>query len=124
MRYARNLSLGLLALLFITAGTLHFAKAPFFVRIVPPGLPDPPLLVGVSGICEMLGGIGLLIPAVRRYAGFGLLALLVAVFPANLYMALNPRAFADLATPAMLWWRLPLQPLLMAWVYAAACTKE
>lgn len=116
----RTISIGLLAALFLGAGTLHFVQPETFVRIVPPGFPNPLLLVRISGICEIMGGIGIVLWRTRSLAGWCLIALLVAVFPANVFMALHPEQFWELSSPAMLWWRLPLQPLLMAWVYYAA----
>lgn len=107
-----------LALLFVGAGLLHFIHPETFERIVPPVLPAPRLLVLLSGAAEVAGGLGLLLPTTRRWAGWGLLALLVAVFPANVYMV----GLADtLHIPAwVLWARLPLQPLLMWAVWRAA----
>ncbi|MBO2033251.1 DoxX family membrane protein [Siccationidurans ginsengisoli] len=110
-----------LALLFVSAGVLHFIRPVVFERIVPPALPAPRLLVLLSGVAEVAGGLGLLLPASRRWAGWGLLALLVAVFPANVYMV----GLADeLHLPAwVLWARLPLQPLLMWAVWRAALRR-
>ncbi|MEP6664221.1 MAG: DoxX family protein [Verrucomicrobiota bacterium] len=76
----------LLALFFIFAGIAHFVKPESYLKIVPSYLPAPLLLVYVSGFFESLGGIGMLIPQTRRWAGWGLIALLVAVFPANIEM--------------------------------------
>jgi len=99
-----------LALLFVGAGALHFLKPETYLRIMPPALPAPRLLVLLSGAAELAGGLGLLLPATRRLAGWGLLALLVAVFPANVHMVGLASA---LHIPAwVLWARLPLQPLL------------
>lgn len=111
-------SLLVLGLLFTAAGTLHFLKPEAYLRIMPPYLPAPRLLVLLSGAAEAVGGLGLLWPATRRVAAWGLLALLVAVFPANVYML---QQHAQLGLPAWaLWARLPLQPLLMWWVWRAA----
>ena len=78
---------------------------------MPPALPAPRLLVLLSGVAEVAGGLGLLLPATRRWAAWGLLVLLVAVFPANVHML---RLASALHIPAwVLWARLPLQPLLM-----------
>ncbi|SNC77031.1 Uncharacterized membrane protein [Hymenobacter gelipurpurascens] len=105
-----------LALLFIGAGITHFTSPEKFVRIVPPYLPAPLLLVYISGVAEIAGGLGLLLPATRRLAGWGLIALLVAVFPANVYM-LQAHG-AGLPVPLWaLWLRLPLQLVLIAWVW-------
>lgn len=112
------LSLGLLALLFVAGGVNHFVNPKFYLSMMPDYLPAHALLVQLSGVFEVLGGIGLLVPATRTYAGYGLLALLVAVFPANLNMALHPDKFPGVPLWG-LYLRLPLQAVLMAWVYWA-----
>ena len=112
------LSIGLLALLFVGAGVMHFVRPEPFVRIVPRVLPAPEALVFWSGVFEILGGIGLLVPALRVWAGWGLIALLVVVFPANVNMALHPEWFPKVPVWA-LWARLPLQAVLIAWVWWA-----
>jgi uncharacterized membrane protein len=106
----------LLGVLFVAAGVLHFVRPEFYVRIMPPYLPWHHELVLVSGAFEVLGGVGLLIPALRVPAAWGLIALLIAVFPANLHMALHPGQYPDFP-PAALWVRLPLQAVLVAWAY-------
>ena len=88
----KTLSLGLIAAAFVGAGVMHFVKPKPFVAIVPPFLPNALALVYLSGAAEILGGIGVLVPGLRVWAGWGLIALLVAVFPANIYMALAARA--------------------------------
>jgi uncharacterized membrane protein len=120
----RLLSLLLLAAAFIAAGVLHFVRPLMFARIVPPFLPWPMALVYVSGVAEILGGLGLLIPALRPWAGLGLIALLVAVFPANVYMAVAPERAGFGLAPVWLWLRLPLQVLLIAWVWWATRPGE
>jgi uncharacterized membrane protein len=82
----RSLSRGLLAVLFIGAGVLHFVAPATYLHIMPPYLPAPLALVYLSGAAEIAGGVGLLIPATRQLAGWGLILLLLAVFPANVYM--------------------------------------
>jgi uncharacterized membrane protein len=110
----------LLAAFFVFAGAMHFVIPRSYERIVPGWLPNAALLVVVSGIAEILGGIGVLIPGVQRYAGIGLIALLVAVFPANVEMLRLARdAGAPFFAQAALWLRLPLQPLLVWWVWRA-----
>ena len=111
---------GLVAAGFIAAGTLHFVAPRTYVAIIPPGFPRPDLLVAVSGAAEIAGGAELMIAATRRAAAWGLAALLVAVFPANLTMALNASRFAAVAPAWILWLRLPLQPALIALVFAVA----
>lgn len=111
----RLLSRYALALLFIIGGVMHLLRPAPFLSIMPPQLPQPLLLVYLSGVAELLGGLGLLWRRSRRVAGWGLLALLVAVFPANVYTAL---IHEQLHIPAWVaWGRLPLQPLIMWWVW-------
>jgi uncharacterized membrane protein len=112
-----------LGLFFVAGGILHFLKPEAYVQIVPPYLPYPLALVYVSGVFEILGGCGVLIPRLRKVAGWGLIALLVAVFPANLHMALGDVQVQGLSvSPLLLWLRLPLQLVLIVWVYW--CTTE
>lgn len=105
-----------LSIFFIGAGITHFTNPAGFLRIVPPYLPAPLLLVYLSGAAELAGGLGLLIPATRRWAAWGLLALLIAVFPANVYMLQTHGAGLPVPVWA-LWLRLALQLVLMGWVW-------
>lgn len=106
--------------LFLVAGSLHFLKSDTYERIVPPGFGDAKTLVLLSGIAECAGGLGLLIPATRRAAGYGLIALLIAVWPANWWMAIDAERFAKIA-PAWMWWaRVPLQIPLALWIERAS----
>lgn len=109
------------AVLFVGAGVNHFVHPAFYRAIVPPGLPSPAALVAISGGCEIAGGVGLLLPPLRRAAGWGLIALLVAVFPANIFMATSAKQF-DVPAWA-LWARLPAQAVLLAWVWYAALAR-
>ena len=100
---------------------MHFVIPNRYMGIMPPWIPYPLELVYVSGVAEMLGGIGLLLVSVRRAAGIGLILLLIAVFPANVQMLGNAMHNGSSATYiALLFLRLPLQPLLIAWIYRAA----
>lgn len=118
--FAHPASRWLLGAFFVAAGINHFVMPRGYERIVPPGLGNPSTLVAVSGVAEVAGGVGVLIGGTRRWAGWGLLALLVAVFPANVYMALDPSSIPGLRVPrVLLWLRLPLQPLAMWWAWAA-----
>lgn len=111
-------SLILVSAFFVFVGVNHFLNPAFFEAIVPPYLPSPRLLVDLSGVCEIAGGIGILVPALRQPARWGLIALLIAVFPANLHMALNPQPFVDSGFPLWaLYLRLPLQGVLILWVF-------
>ncbi len=113
----RLIALVLLGFFFVGAGINHFVHPNVYLRIVPPWLPAPALLVQISGICEILGGIGVLLPKTRRLSGAGLIALLVAVFPANVQMAQHPGLYADIAAAPALYLRLPLQLVIIAWVW-------
>ena len=104
---------------FIIAGAMHFVIPTTYVEMVPDALPSPELLVAVSGLAEIAGGIGLLIPRLRRAASIGLVALLAAVFPANVSMLVNHETVAPSVPVALLWLRLPLQLLLGWWVWQA-----
>ena len=103
--------------LFCYAGYMHFKKPGLFIKAVPPYLPLHKEIVALSGVFEILGGLGLFAPqyALRRAAGWGLMALLVAVFPANIYMAMDSAKFAPIP-PVVLWLRLPFQFAFIAWV--------
>lgn len=106
----------LLAALFLAAGTLHLRHPEPFLLIMPPWIPLHRACVLVSGVFELLGGVGLLIPMrqVQVTTGWGLTLLLIAVFPANIYMSVDKIQVAGLHIPSWLAWaRLPLQPLLM-----------
>lgn len=103
-------------LLFLVAGVLHLAVPGVYLKIMPPLLPHPLALVYVSGVAEMLGGVGVLLRATRRAAASGLVLLLLAVWPANLYMALVPGRFPGIPGWA-LWARLPLQVPLIWWAW-------
>ncbi len=106
---------GLVGLLFVLAGAMHFIKPDFYLTIMPAFLPYPLELVKISGAFEILGGIGLLIPGVRRQAGCGLIALLLAVLPANINMLvqdMRQEGFSFITVILLL--RLPLQFVFMA----------
>jgi uncharacterized membrane protein len=108
----------LLAIFMVVAGLNHFLKPAVYVAMMPKVLPAHSALVLVSGIFEILGGLGLLLAATRRWAAWGLVALLIAVFPANLNMALHHLPLGTYQPPAWaLWARLPLQGVLIAWAW-------
>lgn len=113
----RTVNRWLAALFFVFAGFLHFVRPAPYLKIVPPWIPWHLAMVDISGAAEIAGGIGLLIPSVRRAASWGLVALLIAVFPANIYMATNNISFTvHPVSTALLWGRLLLQPLFIWWV--------
>lgn len=114
---AQSIGLVSAALFYVAAGTLHFIKPDPYLRIMPPYIPWHAAMVRISGGLEILGGLGLLVPPMRRAAAWGLVALLIAVFPANIYMATNPlEAGAASIPPTLRWGRLPLQLILIWWV--------
>ena len=122
-RRAKTLALLALAAAFIFAGVNHFLNPDFFVASMPPYLPLHLELVLLSGVFEILGGGAVLVPGVRSLAGWGLILLLLAVFPANLHMALNPELFPDVSSSA-LYLRLPLQIVFIAWAYWATRPED
>jgi uncharacterized membrane protein len=108
-----------LANFFIGAGFNHFVMPRAYERIVPPRLADHARrIVQLTGVAEIVGGVGVLAPATRRLSGVGLIALLAAVFPANVYMAREPQRFERIPRWA-LYARLALQPLMMLWAWRA-----
>jgi uncharacterized membrane protein len=115
----RTRSRRLLAAFFIGSGVNHFVMPRAYRQIVPPRLQDDAkCVVEVSGVAEVVGGVAVLLPRTRRSAGVGLIVLLAAVFPANLYMARTPSRFHRIPRWA-LYGRLPLQPLMMWWAWRA-----
>lgn len=114
----------LLGILFILAGILHFLKPEFFEKIMPNYLPWHKPLVLISGFFEIAGGVGLMISSVQTYAAWGLILLLLTVFPANIEMfskAWRKHGFTFYTWLLLL--RLPLQFVLIAWVYWAGVMK-
>jgi uncharacterized membrane protein len=107
----------LLSIFFTYAGIDHLVSPDFYVSIMPPWIPAHLELVYLSGVFEVMGGVGVLIPRFRALAGAGLVALLVAVYPANLYMAFNPELFPDIPVAA-LYVRLALQFVAFYWAYS------
>lgn len=106
----------LFGVLFVVAGILHFVAPGFYLKIMPPYLPLHRELVFASGVAEVGLGLLLLIPRTSRFAAWGLIALLIAVFPANIYAYQNRESFPQLSPLAHLL-RLPLQGVLIFWAY-------
>ena len=101
---------------FIFAGINHFINPLFYLKMMPPILPAHLFLIYLSGVFEILFGVLLLIPKFSRVAAWLLIALLIAVFPANIYMAFNPQLFPEFS-PTALYLRLSLQFVLIAWAF-------
>ena len=106
----------LICVFFLLAGINHFINPDFYLKIMPPYLPWHLFLVYLSGFFEIALGGMILVPALTRVAAWGLITVLIAVFPANIHMAVNPGLYPDLS-PIALWLRLPLQGVLIAWAY-------
>lgn len=115
MSLIRTISKYLLAIFMITAGIMHFVNPAFFLKVMPPYLPLHKELVLVSGICEILLGILLLVPKTSRLAAWGIVALLIAVFPANLYVFQHQDILP--APPIVHLLRLPMQGVFILWAY-------
>ena len=106
---------------YVVAGVLHFVVPELYVQIIPPILPAPLALVYLSGVAEIAVGIGVLMPRTRRYAAWATIALLVVIFPANVYMATSGVIVKGIGggdpSAAARWGRLPLQGVLILWAY-------
>ncbi|WP_396613341.1 DoxX-like family protein (plasmid) [Haloferax sp. S1W] len=109
--------------LYVGAGVLHFVVPDVYERVVPPAFPKARSLVYISGLAEIVLGVGVLFRRTQRASAWGLISLLVAVFPANVYMATSD-VVLDSVSPARrglskaaLWLRLPLQGVLIAWAW-------
>ena len=108
-----------LATFFLLAGSLHFLRPRPYVAIVPEALPRKREIVFASGVAELAGGAGVLPVRTRRLAGWWLIATLIAIFPANVNMAVKADRSRAIPEP-LLWARLPLQGVLIAWVWRVA----
>jgi uncharacterized membrane protein len=121
---AREVAAIVLGALFIFSGSMHFIRTDFYLRMMPPYIPAHLLLVQISGVCEILGGIGLIVPRTRGIAAIGLIALLIAVFPANIQMAFHPDLYRDIGPPVAFYIRLPLQLVAIYLVWWAAANRR
>jgi uncharacterized membrane protein len=119
MSWIKTVSLYVMAAFYAFAGINHFRAPEFYLPIMPPWLPWHEELVFLSGVAELVIGIGLLIPRTRVLAAWGAIALLIAVFPANLHMAFADVPVGDPPQSAgvLRWVRLPLQLVLIAWAW-------
>ena len=112
----KTISVIIMSLFYIMAGTNHFINPDWYVRIVPPILPFKIAIVYISGVLEIILGSLLILPKARFIAGWGLIILLVAVYPANIYVALTNGEAMDI-TPLIAWGRLPFQFVLIGLAY-------
>ena len=116
MRHLKLILKYILAAFFVLAGLNHFRNDAFYVKMMPPYLPWHLFLVYLSGFFEIAFGVLLAIPRQGPIAAWGLIALLMAIFPANIHMAVHAELYPQLSATA-LWARLPLQAILVAWTY-------
>ena len=116
MQSLKIISRWILAIIFVLAGIYHFVNPQIYLRIMPPYLPARLFLVYLSGFCQIVLGVLLVVPKFTCTAAWGIIALLIAVFPANIYMAMNTELFPEFS-PTVLLLRLPLQLLLLAWAF-------
>lgn len=123
MSWLRPIFRWVLAVFFVVAGANHFRMPELYLGMMPTWLPWPAGLNVIAGIAEILGGLGLGFAATRRLAGWGLIALLVAVFPANVHVALQGRMPGLDVSPLTLWLRLPFQALFIAAVWWVALKR-
>ncbi len=116
MKTLKRILQWIFGVVMVLAGINHFLNPAFYVRIMPPVLPVPLVLIYLSGVLEIALGILLLIPRFKRFAAWALIALLIAIFPANIYMAMNPQIFPEFS-PTALYARLPLQLVLIGLMF-------
>ncbi len=103
---------------FVVAGLLHFIIPEFYLAMMPPFIPFQQFFILISGIAEMAGAIGIQISRLRKFAGIGLIVLLVGIFPANIYVAIVNPVIPNLEYSASsMWWRLLLQPIFIVWIW-------
>jgi len=112
-----------MGIFFIVAGANHFVSPGFYQTIMPPFLPWPMALIYISGAAEILGGAGVLVPRTQRFAGWGLIFLLIAVFPANIYAATHGIS-SSIVVKVLLIIRLPFQAVLIAWVHRSCIARQ
>ena len=118
----RKFALFIFSFIFIYVGIDHFINPEFYLKIMPPSFPFHLEAVLISGFFEILGGVGILISRIRKFAAWGLAALIVAVYPANIYMALSPESFPDYPL-YLLYFRLVLQFGIFYWAYLITTPK-
>jgi uncharacterized membrane protein len=119
MSRTKHVLLWVMAILYAFAGFNHLLNPEFYVAIMPPGLPNPEWLNVLSGLAEIVLGVFILEPRVRVYAAWGIIALLIAVFPANVYVVLENVGTGGPGTgsPLINWIRLPFQALFALWAW-------
>ena len=121
MTRTKTILLWLMAAFYVFGGFNHLMNPSFYLTIMPPDLPNPEWLTVLSGLAESVLGVYILEPRTRGYAAWGIIALLIAVFPANVYVALEnvglPDATPGTGNPVVNWLRLPFQALFIVWAW-------
>jgi uncharacterized membrane protein len=119
MTRTKRVLLWVMAVAYGLAGFNHLMNPEFYIAIIPPGLPNPEWLNLISGLAEIVLGVFVLEPRVRSLAAWGIIALLIAIFPANVYVAIENVGLGGSGTGAgaLNWVRLPFQALLIAWAW-------
>jgi uncharacterized membrane protein len=121
MSRTKRILLWVMAAFYVVAGFNHLLNPDFYLKIIPPGLPDPAWVNLLSGLAEIVLGVYVLEPRVRVLAAWGIIALLIAIFPANVYAALEniglPDGTPGTGNPLSNWGRLPLQGVLVLWAW-------
>ncbi|ACY16793.1 DoxX family protein [Haliangium ochraceum DSM 14365] len=116
MSTPKRVLLWLMAAVYVGAGVMHFLRPEAYAAIMPDYLPWHMALIYLSGVAEIVLGIAVLVPRTRRLAAWGIIALLIAVFPANIHAAVEQVSIAG-ADPVINWYRLPLQAVFIAWAW-------
>ena len=122
-KWSRIISLLCLSIFFCFIGFDHFVSPTFYLNIMPQEWPLKLEAVYISGLFEIIGGISILFSKLRKFAGWGLIALLIAVYPANIHMAVNYHLFPDISL-VMLYFRLALQFVFVYWVFSVTLSKR
>jgi uncharacterized membrane protein len=119
MSLTKRILLWIMAAFYIFAGVMHFVRPDYYMPMMPPYLPWHAALVFLSGVAELVLGVAVLIPSLRNWAAWGIVLLLIAIFPANLHIALHNVAVFGAAegAGAMNWVRLPFQLVLILWAW-------
>ena len=124
MKILRTISCVLLGVFFTVAGIAHFVTPETYLPLMPDYLPWHLPLIHLSGLAEIAGGLALLVPKFHKLAGWWLIAVLIGVFPANIHMLVNDVPLGGNPVPDwILWARLPLQFVLIAWIWWSAVRK-
>lgn len=116
MRYVKGFFLILLAVFFTAAGVNHFIMTDFYRGVMPDYMPFPDALIAISGVTEVMAGVGLLFRRTRAWAAWGIIAMLLAFMPVHIHMVMAPERYPDIPL-WLLWARFPLQALFILWAY-------